>query len=130
MTTSRNTMVLSSIVARAYKVYKISKRFDQRVKFADPTNKFIRKYVPPNYRKKAYRFNKYAQIATGGGLIYDLVNEIGSALQKQPSNAPSKFTETRRRFSTNNRSRLKHGYYPCRCRKQSRKRFPNSKYYR
>jgi len=71
-------MVLSAIargVTIGKKIYQTSKRIDKKYKFVDPTNKFIRKYVPPQYRGKAYRFNKYLQIATTGGIIYDTVNQ-------------------------------------------------------
>ncbi len=65
---------------------KIAGRIDRKYRLLDPTNKFIQKYVPPNYRARAFKIKKYLDIAIGGGIIYDLLNiDFDSTLQKRPS---------------------------------------------
>ncbi len=118
------------IISRGYRGYRYLKRVDQKLHYTDPTNKFIQKYVPPGYRAQAFRFNKYAKIATSGGLIYDVIAEItGASLSSIPS--PDKFQKERSGYKWNNRSgyRYRPRQYNPRCR-PSRSRNRRRSYYR
>ncbi len=56
-------------------------RIDKRYRYLDPTNKFIQKYVPPGYRKRAFKIKRYVDVAIGGALIYDVIDEIYNGFQ-------------------------------------------------
>ncbi len=76
--------VISGIVTGikfAHKAYKFSRRMGRKYQYLDINEKFIRKYVPPGYRKPA----RYAmQIAIGGGIAYDLLGFFGDELRVAP----------------------------------------------
>ncbi len=60
---------------------KIAKRVERRYRYLDPTNKFIRKFVPPPYRA---RTRQIKDILITGGVIYDPVVQLFRAFQKKP----------------------------------------------
>ncbi len=84
--------ILPTLLKTGYRVYKLSKKFDKKVLYLDPTNKFIQKYVPPGYRKQAFKIYKYAQFAIAGGVLYDVINELtgGTSYVKPPAYQPEK----------------------------------------
>ncbi len=106
------------VIAGAVRIASVAKRLSVKYKYLNPTDKFIRKYVPPNYRGKATRIARYGEIATTGGVIYDVISEIGNALQKPQQNAPGQQYQTYNRQSRRTRSGYKNRYNPdkrCRC---------------
>ncbi len=92
---------IKEVAKIAIRAYAKGKAMDRKYRYLDPTNKFIQKYVPPRYRSGAFRIKRYADIAIGGGLIYDLLNVDYDA---QISSPPGKNRQTRSNFQ---RSRFK-----------------------
>ncbi len=78
-------------------IYKVQRTFDRKVFFANPTNRFIRKFVPPGYRAKAYRFARYGEISAGAGLIYDqlLTESEDFGIPSSTPSRPDKKRQTR-----------------------------------
>ncbi len=68
---------------------RIAHKVGQKYKYFDPNKRFIRKYVPPGYRKQA---EQIVDIAMSGGLLYEAYNIIKDEFpQKQrfvPSSGP------------------------------------------
>ncbi len=58
---------------------KIVRLIGQRYKYLDINRKFIRKYVPPGYRRQA---EIVSDVLITGGALYQAVNYINSAFQK------------------------------------------------
>ncbi len=88
-----NKMPIKGVITVIKVLPRILKTIDQRYKYIDPTNKFIRKYVPPGYRKTAFKLKRYADIGITGAIIYDLVNSDNSGIQKKQQ--PYKTGQTR-----------------------------------
>ncbi len=106
------------VVVQAAKAgIRIAKRLGylgRRIDYTNPTNKFISKYVPPGYRKHAFRIQKAAEYATAGGLISELYNFVSdyyavpkSSFIKAPSGefgkTRSNMVKTGRRFRKSRR---------------------------
>ncbi len=89
-----NKMPIKGVITVVKLIPRILKRFDQRYKYLDPTNKFIQKYVPPGYRKTAFKIKRYADIGITAAIIYDLANTDNSARIPQKQQ-PYKTGQTR-----------------------------------
>ncbi len=77
-------MVLS-VVARGVKFVQTAQRFGKKYQYINPTDKFIRKFVPLNYRSKATRFARYAEAGSFGGLAYELASDLLSDGTSNPN---------------------------------------------
>ena len=66
--------LISTAIRIARQIYKTQRTFDRKLFFANPTNRFIRKFVPPGYRAKAYRFARYGELAGTAGGVYNYMN--------------------------------------------------------
>ncbi len=88
-----NKIPIKGVITVIKLLPRIAKSIDQRYKYLDPTNKFIQKYVPPGYRKTAFKIKRYADIGITGAIIYDLVNSDNSGIQKKQQ--PYKTGQTR-----------------------------------
>ncbi len=94
----------------------------RRIDYTSPSNKFISKFVPPGYRRRAFQINKVAEIATAGGLIYQIATFLSNLGEDSPGNAiqtpfrkqPKTYSpyKTRSRFSTGRRHRRKYCIQP------------------
>ncbi len=84
------------VISGITRAVSIARKLSGRYKYLNPTDKFIRKFVPPNYRGKATRFARYAEIATTGGVIYDFAREMMNASIRSPQTG--QFRETRNRM--------------------------------
>ncbi len=104
----------------ARKIYQVQRRVDKRLQSISPANQFINRYAPPGLRvplKKAYR---YGEIALGGKLIYDLLNQGMTDAIPKKQRPTTKYRKTRTNFykpSFRQRSRSK--FHTC----PSRRRF-------
>ncbi len=58
----------------------LARRAEKRYRYLDPTNKFIRKFVPPRYRT---RTRQIKDILVTGGLLYDPIVETYRGFQKK-----------------------------------------------
>ncbi len=116
------------VLAGAIRVGARIAKFNRKYQYLNPTDKFIRKFVPPNYRAKATRFARYAEAGSFGGLAYEIAQDLLSdgtsdpnAFQKRnvkyPARKQNKTYSGRRRYSRHARKR-KH-CPPCRCRNNS-----------
>ncbi len=111
-------MVIVTGIRQAVSIaVRVAKRYDAKYRYLDPTNKFIQKYVPPGYRKRAFQAKRYIDVGIGATLIYDLLNNDGngSISQRPPS---GKFRKTRNNFQQSRRGRkfsYKSSYRPKRC---------------
>ncbi len=88
-------MAIGTVLREGFRIgqaiWKTQRTFDRKVFFANPTNRFIRRFVPPGYRKKAYRFARYAEISAAAGYIYDSIQQDQSAqIPKQAKRATSR----------------------------------------
>ncbi len=101
----------------AQKVYKIS----QKYKYLDFNKKFIRKYVPPGYRKQA---EVISDVLIGGGLLYQVID---LAYNAQKQNGNPKYTQQQTRggvYSPSRRRKFGQNYYTstrrrnCKCRRR------------
>ncbi len=86
---------------------KIAKRIDARYRYLDPTNKFIQKYVPPGYRARAFKAKRIADVAIGGGVLYDVLSEITKHAQV-PRKATTPY-KARSGFKYNSSRNFKYG---------------------
>ncbi len=100
------------IAARIYKGYKKGQALERKYRYLDPTNKFIRKYVPPGYRSRAFKIKRYLDIAIGGGLVYDLLDIDFDALLPKKNVRTGKIRQTRNYLV---KSRSKRKYTPENC---------------
>ncbi len=97
------------------KIYQVYKRTDKRLQSISPANQFINRYSPPHLRpaiKKAYR---YGEIALGGKLIYDLLNQgmtpDGKIQKQRPT---TKYRKTRDNvFPSRGRPLSRYKYNSC-----------------
>ncbi len=111
-------MVIVTGIRQALSIaVRVAKRYDAKYRYLDPTNKFIQKYVPPGYRKRAFQAKRYIDVAIGATLIYDLLNIGGDGeISKRPS--PGKQRKARS-YLQQSRSRSKFryssSYRPKRC---------------
>ncbi len=75
-----NEMAIISIVSR---VAQTALRLNRKYRYLSINEKFIRKYVPPGYRKEARQIAKFADVTGIGGLIYNSLDWYLSGLQKK-----------------------------------------------
>ncbi len=95
--------VISQGLKIAQKLYKISMKY----KMLDVNQKFIRKYVPPGYRRQA----EFAvETLIGGGLLYQAVDFAYYALQTAKRPTPGKSGKTRN-YMEQTRGRLGYARY-------------------
>ncbi len=84
----------------------------RRYKYLNPTDKFIRKFVPPGYRKTATRFARAGEIITTGGIIYEGITgeNIGFGPQRK---SPRQYYQKRqtRNNMVQSRSRRRNSEY-------------------
>ncbi len=101
------TLVSSGIriVRQAYKI-------QRRYQYLNPSDKFIRKYVPPQYRAKATRLVRMGEVATTGGLLYDVIDEIGNGFQSPVKSPPYKQYQKRGGYKFRNRRQFKRSCPP------------------
>ncbi len=92
--------VITGIVT-GIKIAKRLHRLGTKYKMIDPTNKFIQKYVPPGYRKYAFRVKEAADIILTGGVIYEIIKNYPSG--KKPVRSP-------------NNGKVRNNFYPTRSR--------------
>ncbi len=110
---------------------KIAKRIDRRYRYLDPTNKFIQKYVPPGYRARAFQAKRIADVAIGGGLIYDLLSsELDRFGQKPIRTNPIRQTRDHMEQSRTGRRYSKDKYPSQYCGPTKRKEFRYRSRYR
>ncbi len=110
--------VATKVATTAIRAYKSAKYYGNKYRYLDPTEKFIQKFVPPNYRRAA---RITSQVLIGGGLLYDIVDLANVAVQKPK---PYQNGQTRSNFQSPRRRRVnysKRGYpHRCSCRRQRR----------
>ncbi len=75
-------------VVTAIRIVKRVSQIAAKYKYLDINQKFVRKYVPPGYRKQA---EFVLDTAIGGGLLYQIVDGIYYAFQK-PRTRPSPYS--------------------------------------
>ncbi len=106
-------MALSAI-ARGAKLVQTVQRFNKKYQYINPTDKFIRKYVPPNYRSKATRFARYAEAGSFGGLAYEIAQDLLSDGTTNPNaQIRTKKDPSSSKFQTRGRFRRRPKW--CRC---------------
>ncbi len=107
------------------KFVQTAQRISKKYQYINPTDKFIRKFVPPNYRSKATRFARYAEAGSFGGIAYEIAQDLLSDGTSNPNAIPKRFPsrnanpqrKTYNRFKrSSNRRSYKHKC-PKRCRK-------------
>ncbi len=123
-------MVIGTVLREGFRIgqaiWKTQRTFDRKVFFANPTNRFIRRFVPPGHRKKAYRFARYAEISAAGGYIYDIIQQDQSAqIPKQAKRAPSR--KQHKKYSTGRTSGFNRNYRGFR--DECRRRFSRNRNY-
>ncbi len=80
------------------KIYQVYRRTVKRLQSISPANQFINRYAPPGTRatlKKAYR---YGEIALGGKLIYDLLNQGMTDAIPKKQRPTTEYRKTRNNF--------------------------------
>ncbi len=86
-----------SAIVRAYRFAKsfqpVVQRLNKIGQRSDPTNMFIDRYFPPHLRLPAKRWNRYAQIAISGGLIYDIIHDNWNAISPKQRQAPNRLQQ-------------------------------------
>ncbi len=100
---------------------RIAKRIESRYRYLDPSNKFIRKFVPPAYRT---RTRQIKDILITGGVIYDAAIELHRAFQKKPKYASNKYNQTRNQFEQfGSQSKRRYKYRRDYCRRTPRRKY-------
>ncbi len=111
------------VLAAGLRVVRTVQRFNRKYQYLNPTDKFIRKFVPPNYRGKATRFARYAEAGSFGGIAYEIAQDLLSDGTSNPNAVPKRTLNERRRFS---KTRYRRGRYSnkyrkrCSCRRKRR----------
>ncbi len=100
-------MTVITGITTGIKIAKRLHRLGTKYKMIDPTNKFIQKYVPPGYRKYAFRVKEAADVILTGGVIYEIIKNYpsGKTTVRSPNNgkAGTDFYRAKsRRFSYSN----------------------------
>ncbi len=98
---------------------KIAQRLARNYKYLDINRKFIRKYVPPGYRRQ---FEVASDVLITGGLLYQAVNFGYNALQKPKRYAPNQFRQTRN-YMVPSRSKSYRKYANRSCYRPATKRY-------
>ncbi len=116
-------VVITTAAKVARKLYAVQ----QKYKYLDPNVKFIRKYLPPNYRQRA---EQITGAILSGGLIYEGYNIIKDAFPPKPKTPTGQvgkrgtdmeFPSRGSRYSSQGRSYSKSRRQPY-CRRPSRSR--------
>ncbi len=115
-------MAIVQIVSQIPKIVKLIRRLDQKYRYLDPTNKFIRKNFPPQWRQRAFRLKRYGDIAITGGVIYEGLTSGGNGKVRQtryPFRKKRSYMEQSRskRFYRTGRKNIRRR---CVCRRQPR----------
>ncbi len=89
---------------------RIAHKVGQKYKYFDPNKRFIRKYVPPGYRRNV---EIITDIAMGGGLLYEAYNIIKDELpaKKRPFSPSRTFGEKRNYMEQSKSRRFQYGGY-------------------
>ncbi len=77
-----------AIVTILREIIRQGARLERQYRYLDPTNKFIRKFVPPGFRNRAFKFKRMADVAITGGIIYESLDNLldeSSTRAKRPS---------------------------------------------
>ncbi len=72
-------------VVTAVRIVRQIGQLTSKYKYLDINQKFVRKYVPPGYRKQA---EFIIDTAVGGGILYQIVDGIYNAFQTPKRTAP------------------------------------------
>ncbi len=116
-------MPVITVVTTGLRVLKRAAQLGQKYKYLDLNQKFIRKYVPPGYRKHA----EFAlETFIGGGLLYQIVDYAYYAFQTEKGSTPGQPGKTRDNM-VKTRGRFGYSRYSNRYRRKrcySRRRSP------
>ncbi len=81
---NRMNMALITVIRTGINIAKKAGYLYRRIDYTNPVNKLISKYVPPAYRRNAFRIQKVAETALVGGLLYDIIDLADIAIPKKP----------------------------------------------
>ncbi len=106
------------------KIYQVYRRTDKRLQRISPANQFINRYSPPGYRKGFKQAYRAGEIALGGKLIYDLLNQgITDAIPKK-QRPTSQYRKTRNNIYGSSKGRFyRSKYNACPSRYRFRKKY-------
>ncbi len=111
-----------SVITGITTAVRIAKRIDRRLRYLDPTNKFIQKYVPPGHRRRAFQIKRIADTFIVGGVIYEEIGNYVRGLQKKSQFTSRKFRQTRNYMEQPSSGRFQQTNYTARKRCPPRRR--------
>ncbi len=74
-------MTVVTAIKTGLQVAKTLRRYGEKYRYIDPTQKFIQKFVPPPYRRPA---RIITDAAIGGGIIYDVISFLEQEYGQKP----------------------------------------------
>ncbi len=108
-------MFIAPAIKTATKIIRTANRYNQKLRYADPTNKFIRKYVPRQHRRTAHQLY---DSAIAGTVISEIANIIYDAIPQKQLPKTGYFRKARNNMEFSKRRRK----YTKRC-------YPNKRRY-
>ncbi len=109
------------VISGVIQAVKIAQRIGIKYRYLDPTNKFIRKFVPPGYRKRAFQAKQIIDVLIVGGVISNAIGDYYRGLRKRTF-TPSSQIRKRRNYMEQPGSKQFNNY---RNRYSNRRRQPN-----
>ncbi len=108
----KNKLPIINVISQIPRIYRLAKRFADRATQYNPYNRYA-EHFPPHYRPYVKDIVRGADIAFSGGLISEVINQIGGNGQKS-SKSPSNYKRQKRNYMEQSKSKrqYKTGYCP------------------